>query len=448
MDGERKRRMGKSLGRRFDKGNLLIIGALLISVCALVGVFTGCSSGSADNQNLSFEEIEAPKVDSVWLFGILANDYLVINDTVKSGWTLSHMLLPYGISQQQIIDIDLALKDSAVQIKYIVEGKPFTVFQREMDSVKSTFYLVYQPDMYSYVMMDFSSAEGVVINRIYKEVEYVERTISGSIVKNSNLSNELNKHTGKYSLTASLAEGVEAIFAWSIDFFKLQVDDKFVIVYDEKLVDGEAFGMERIKYMWFEHAGKGKFAFYYLTDSLNNLSGYYDEEGREMKRPFLMAPVQYARISSAYNLNRIHPIYKQRKAHLGTDYAAPTGTPILATADGTVTHATRAGGNGIYVKLKHNNVYETQYLHMSKIADGIKPGARVNQGQVIGFVGQTGAATGPHVCYRFWKNGKQVDHRAEKFPNAEPMDKALIPTYKQYIETLKHKLDEEIKKQF
>lgn len=437
--------MGKDVGRRFNKRNILVLRVIAFLLFGVFLVFISCEFDFKPGQT---EEATAdplePMVDSVWLFGILANDYTVVQDTVKSGWTLSHMLMPYSINQQQIISADLALRDSSVNLKYIVDGKPFTVFVRHTDSLITTDYIVYQPDIFSYVIMDFSSSETILVQRVNRDVEYVERIIAGRIEKNSNLSSELNKHTGKYALTAALAEGVESIFAWSIDFFKLQVHDKFVIVYDEKLVDGEPYGMDRIKYMWFEHAGKGKYAFYYMTDSTNSIAGYYDEEAREMKRPFLMSPVQYARISSAYNLNRIHPIYKQRKAHLGTDYAAPSGTPILSTADGTVTQATRSGGNGIYVKLKHSGVYETQYLHMSKIAEGIKPGVRVGQGQVIGYVGQTGAATGPHVCYRFWKNGKQVDHRAEKFPNSEPMDKSLVPYYKSIIKPLKESLDLEI----
>jgi len=438
--------MGKGLGGRFNKGNILNHIVRFVHICLLGGMLlSSCEYDLKPATSMIVDELEpTAQLDSTFLFGIYADDYAILQDTVRSGWTLSHMLLPYGISQYQVNLADAVLRDSSVNVRYIVEGKPFTVFTYEQDSLVTTAYLVYEPDLYSFVVMDFRNPDTVFANRIEKEVVYVERLIAGEIAKNSNLSNELNQLTGAYSVTAALAEGVEAIYAWSIDFFKLQVGDKFVVVYDEKVVDDQAYGVDRIKYIWFEHNGKGKYAFHYVTDSVQGFSGYYDEEAREMKRPFLMSPVKFARISSAYNLNRIHPIYKQRKAHLGTDYAAPTGTPILATADGTVTQATRSGGNGIYVKLRHNSVYETQYLHMSKIADGIRPGVRIAQGQVIGYVGQTGAATGPHVCYRFWKNGKQVDHRAEKFPNSEPMDKSLIPDYKTYIAPLKAKLDQRI----
>jgi murein DD-endopeptidase MepM/ murein hydrolase activator NlpD len=218
-----------------------------------------------------------------------------------------------------------------------------------------------------------------------------------------------------------------------------------VVFYDEKAVEGVPYAVDNISYAWFEHRDEGIFAFNF-QDSTGEVSGYYDEKGREMKRPFLMSPVKFARISSSFNMNRFHPIYKTRRPHLGTDYAAPTGTPIIATADGTVSRASRSRGNGIYVKLRHNKTYDTQYLHMSKIADGIRPGVRVKQGQVIGYVGSTGAATGPHVCYRFWKNGRQINHRAEKFPNSEPMKDEVIPEYLEFIEPLKKELDEEIEK--
>jgi len=374
------------------------------------------------------------------LFGFSRSEYEVIHDTIQSGWTLSHMLLPYAVSQYQVNLSDLRMKDSTIGLNYVNVGRPFTVFYSMNDTNQAAKYVVYEPDVYSFVTFDYTS-DSVVISRTMKDVRVNERIISGEIIKNSNLSVEINKQVQTYALTAALADGIESIYAWSIDFFKLQEGDKFIVVYDEKSIDGVSYGIGEIKYTWFEHSGDGKYAFLYTTDSTNNSRGYYDEKAREMKRPFLMSPVKFARMTSAYNLNRIHPIYKQKRAHLGTDYAAPTGTPILATADGTVVKAARSGGNGIYVKLRHNTVYETQYLHMSKHGEGIREGVRVKQGQVIGYVGSTGAATGPHVCYRFWKNGKQVDHRAQKFPNSEPMKKELIPGYLNYIAPFKSKLD-------
>lgn len=375
-------------------------------------------------------------------FGFDLDNYEVFHDTIQHGWTLSHVLSPFGIDQFTINTAAAKAKDSLIGLNYVLTGKAFTVLTAKGDTSKTAKYVVYEPDVFSYITFDFTK-DSVEIFKKNRPTEIHEKTITGMIYPNSNLSVELNKSFETYAMTASLADAIEGVFAWSIDFFKLQAGDRYAVVYDEKSIDSVAYSIDKINYVWFEHAGEGIYAFYF-KDSTGTVEGYYDEKGREMKRPFLMSPVKFARISSSFNRNRFHPIYKTRRAHLGTDYAAPTGTPILATADGNVTKASRSRGNGIYVKLRHNSTYETQYLHMSKIATGIHPGIRVKQGQVIGYVGSTGAATGPHVCYRFWKNGKQINHRAEKFPKSEPMKEELIPTYLKYIEPLKKQLDEEI----
>lgn len=398
-----------------------------------------------NNGSLIIDTLEEKTTNLI--FGFSPKDYNIYYDTVQHGWTLSHILLPYGLSQHSINQAATIAKDSAVALNYVVKGKPFIVFTEKGDTLKRVKHLVYQPDVFSYITFTFMQ-DSISVFRHQKDVEYKERRIFGEIEQNSNLSSELNKHFDSYNMTAAAAFAIEGVFAWSIDFFKLQAGDKFVVIFDEKAVDDIPYSIDKIKYMWFNHAGKGMYAFHYTTDSVANISGYYDEKGNEMKRPFLMSPVKFSRISSSYNLNRIHPIYKTRRAHLGTDYAAPTGTPILATADGTVSKASRSKGNGIYVKIRHNSVYETQYLHMSKIADGIRPRVRVTQGQVIGYVGATGAATGPHVCYRFWKNGRQINHRTEQFPDSEPMDEELIPTYLEFIQPLKKELDKLIEQTF
>jgi murein DD-endopeptidase MepM/ murein hydrolase activator NlpD len=242
-------------------------------------------------------------------------------------------------------------------------------------------------------------------------------------------------------MTGEMAEYIAGVFAWTIDFFRLHPGDAFKVKYDEKSVEGIPYTVDKISAAWFRHQGKEFFAFRYVIDSAGNKVGFFDEKGKEMKRPFLMAPVKYSRISSGFSLKRFHPVQKYWKAHLGTDYAAPHGTPIMATADGYVIAATYAGGNGNYVKIKHDEVYSTQYLHMSGFAPGIKKGVFVRQGETIGYVGSTGLATGPHVCYRFWKNGQQIDHRAEKFPESVPMVDSLLPDYLEFIKPIKAELD-------
>ncbi|MFA5574683.1 MAG: M23 family metallopeptidase [Brumimicrobium sp.] len=383
---------------------------------------------------VQFAKIDKPKN---LLFGFDLDYYDHDRDTVKSGMTWSDLFSPFDVSTYVINTTVERLKDSLINLKYLVAGRTFVTFKHKEEGKG---HIVYEPDPFSYITFEIEN-DSIEVIRKNKPIEINERTVTGIIEPNSNLSVEMSKNFDSYSMTAELASYLEGIYAWSIDFFRLQPNDKFIIVYDEKSVDGKAYGVEDVKYAWFEHSGQGLYAFYY-KDSLQDISGWYNENGEEMKRPFLKAPVQYSRISSSFNLGRFHPVLKRKKAHLGTDYAAPTGTPIYSTADGTITKAGYTGGNGNYVKVRHNKTYETQYLHMSRIKEGIRPGVFVKQGDVIGYVGQTGLATGPHVCYRFWKNGKQIDPRSEKFPKSEPMKEEAIPQYLEFISPYKAKMDE------
>ncbi|WP_417265078.1 peptidoglycan DD-metalloendopeptidase family protein [Brumimicrobium sp.] len=407
--------------------------------------FTSCGQRKqAKNELTRIENQDTVQVEKNLLFGFDLAEYEVHFDTVKKGWTWNNLFANFEIDQHTINTTAENLKDSLIGLKYIVAGKPFTTFKAKKGNKDTPTYLVYEPDAFSYISFDFST-DSVQVKKEFRPVEIKEKMVSGVIQKNSNLSVEMGKNFESYMMTASLTDAIEGIYAWSVDFFKLQVGDKFVVVYDEKSVDGKPYAVDKINYVWFEHADQGLYAFNY-TDSTGEVSGFYDQLGNEMKRPFLMSPLKFSRISSSFNMNRLHPIYKTRRPHLGTDYAAPTGTPILATADGTISRASRSRGNGIYVKIRHNKTYDTQYLHMSKIADGIREGVRVKQGDVIGYVGSTGAATGPHVCYRFWKNGKQINHRAEKFPKSEPMKEEVKPLYLEHISPLKERLESEITK--
>jgi murein DD-endopeptidase MepM/ murein hydrolase activator NlpD len=231
------------------------------------------------------------------------------------------------------------------------------------------------------------------------------------------------------------------IYAWSIDFFHLQKGDNFKLIYDEKFIDDTvSVGVGNIRAAYFEHKGKPTYAFHFMTDSINNRSDYYDDNAKFLRRQFLKAPLEFSRISSRYNLNRRIKFYGYRlRPHLGTDFAAPVGTPIKSTANGTVIASEYNRGNGNYVKVKHNATYTTQYLHMSKRK--VRVGQSVRQGDVIGYVGMTGNTSGPHVCYRFWKNGKQIDPLKEKFPEAEPIRDDFKEQYFSFIKPLKTQLE-------
>lgn len=222
------------------------------------------------------------------------------------------------------------------------------------------------------------------------------------------------------NISNELTNGFVDIFAWQVDFGRLQKGDKFKLIYTEKQVEGKPIGIASIDAIYFEHFGSGYYAFPFDQEATGDVD-YFDEKGNSLRKALLKYPIEFTRISSRFNPNRFHPVAKVFRAHNGTDFAAPTGTPIRAAGDGIVLEAQYKGGNGNYVKIRHNATYSTQYLHMSKIGAGIRPGTRVRQGQTIGFVGSTGLANGPHLCYRFWKNGVQVDALKVQLPAAEPV---------------------------
>ncbi len=232
---------------------------------------------------------------------------------------------------------------------------------------------------------------------------------------------KLSKTLQDANISPVLAIELSNVYAWAIDFYRIQKNDWFKVVYEEKSVEGKSIGIGRIISAQFNHGGKDFYAHLFNQDGIPD---YFDEKANSLRKAFLKSPLKFGRLTSGFTMKRFHPVQKINKAHLGTDYAAPSGTPILSTGNGTVIESAYGVFNGNYVKIKHNSTYTTQYLHMSK--RGVKKGESVKQGDVIGYVGSTGLATGPHVCYRFWKNGKQTNHLAEEFPTSDP----IKPNYK------------------
>ena len=372
-------------------------------------------------------------------YGFVLDSFQVKRDTVEENWTMSHMFAPYGVSQWNINVAAERAADSLVGLRYVKEGVPFIILSELGDTSEAAQYFIYPKNIIDYVIFDFR--DSVVVEKRSKPNEITERILSGEIIQNSNLTFALDQQLEDINMTGEMAEYVAGVFAWTIDFFRLHPGDEFKVIYNEKSVEGTPYAVGGISSAWFKHQGHEFYAFQYALDSAGTQVGFFNEEGKEMRRPFLMAPVKYSRISSGYSGRRFHPVQKRWKAHLGTDYAAPKGTPIMSTANGTVIAASYTGGNGNYVKVKHDETYTTQYLHMTGFAEGIRKGVYVEQGQTIGYVGSTGLATGPHVCYRFWKNGKQIDHRGEKFPYSIPMVDSLLPSYMEYIGPIRARID-------
>lgn len=365
-------------------------------------------------------------------FGFTLNDFKVVHDTIKSGDTFGKLLGEEGYDAAAIHKITEKIKDSFA-LRDIRVGKPFTMLkQKQAPNALQVF--VYQPDAMSYYVVDLRDT----IARAYKKTRplTIKRRIIAAEIEGS-LSETLN---AAGATSPALAHELSEMYAWSIDFFKIQKGDKFAVAVNERYIDGTQYaGIESIEASYFEYKGKRIYAFPFKKDPNSKKVDYYDEEGKVLKSMFLKAPLKFSRISSRFSPRRFHPVQGRWKAHNGTDYAAPHGTPIMTTASGTVERTGYTAGNGNFVKVRHNGNYSTQYLHMSKIL--VRQGQRVTQGDIIGKVGSTGLATGPHVCYRFWKNGVQVDALRQKLPSSEPMSAAEKPRFVAYMTPLKKELD-------
>lgn len=364
-------------------------------------------------------------------FGIVFNDYKVKIDTLKSGDTFSTILEGYELNNNSTFQVTEKIKDS-FNLRSIKAGKPYYIFLNKKNN-KDLEYFVYVKDRTSYLVVDFRDSTLVVQEKV-RPSTIKRRTIAAEI------EGSLSETLSREGVSAGVASKLAKIFEYSIDFFKIQKGDKFAITLNERYIQDSIYdGVVDIEASYFEYKGKKIYAFPYKMSENQKYPDYYDEEGKGLKNMFLKAPLDFFRISSKFSGRRFHPVQQRWKAHNGTDYAAPHGTPIKTTAAGVVERTGYTAGNGNYVKVKHTATYSTQYLHMSKIL--VKTGQRVSQGQVIGKVGSTGLATGPHVCYRFWKNGVQVDPLRLNLPNAEPMDKSHKAKYLVKIEPLKKELD-------
>ena len=393
-------------------------------------LFRVISADSLESKvEISSDEIDLTVQEPTFYLTIPSDTLRFENHKIVSGESFGALLGKRGISTSQIYKIAAAVEDefNVRRIRAEVEVKFATG-----DSSIFPSYFIYPESKYEYWIV--SLQDSLYAKKVEKKRTVRRREISGTIEDALYLS--VARAGGTQALAMSLVE----VYAWSIDFFRLQKGDQFSVVYEEEYVDDTTYvGLKGVIASNIKHVDNDFYAFPYKNEL--GFHDYYDEEGRSLRKTFLRAPLDFTRISSRYSGRRFHPVQKRWKAHLGTDYAAPTGTPIMTTADGVVIAAKYTSANGNYVKVRHNGTYTTQYLHMSKIGSGVKNGVRVKQGDVIGYVGSTGLATGPHVCYRFWVNGKQVDPYKQKLPDAEPLTAERMSEYKTYMNELKTRLD-------
>ncbi|MBK8340812.1 MAG: peptidoglycan DD-metalloendopeptidase family protein [Flavobacteriales bacterium] len=354
-----------------------------------------------------FPEDTIPDAPSA--YGIPLSGFIVERGSVGAGSTFGDLLAQHGVDYATV-DSLVRLAEGTFDVRKLRTGHPIAFIFTD-DEHRELRYFVYEADQVQQVI--FTTADPLAVNTHHKPIKEEHRALEVEVT--GALYNDLARAGVDPMLSMQLAE----VFAWTVDFYRIQKGDKFTVVFLERTVDGERYGDPEVLAARYRSGDKEKEAFRFTQEEATT---YFDAEGNSLRKAFLQAPIKFSRISSGFSRKRFHPVQKRFKAHLGTDYAAPYGTPILAVGDGVVEKAGRTAGNGNYVKLRHNGTYSTQYLHMRKIL--VKQGQRVSQGDVLGEVGSTGLATGPHVCFRFWKNGQQVDHRREEFPSAEPVAEA------------------------
>lgn len=369
-------------------------------------------------------EVKEPQL----LYGMVVDNYTVIQDKIKRNERLGDILEAYNVPANLIHQVS-QLSRQIFDVRKIAPNKKYTLIC-DQDSLKTAKVLVYEPNQIDYIVFRFEDTLWVDVCQ--RDVVILEKSIAGEI--RSNLSETIEELGISHELTNRFVD----IFGWQVDFQRLQKGDKFKLIYEEAQVEGVSVGIKQINGIYFEHSGSPYYAFPF--DQGEGVD-YFDEEGNSLRKALLKYPIEFTRISSRYSMSRFHPVQKRYKAHLGTDFAAPSGTPIRSVGDGIIEEAQYKSNNGNYVKVRHNGTYTTQYLHMSRIADGVRAGTKVRQGQTIGYVGSTGLATGPHLCYRFWRNGVQVDALRVELPPSQPVKKEAMESFAEVRQAIIMKLD-------
>jgi murein DD-endopeptidase MepM/ murein hydrolase activator NlpD len=402
------------LNLQLRKSYIAAFGLALIVLISL-GFYSQNQEAATPQKEVKLSAFPVTVPTIAWGFAI---DTLQVEPTtIEEGQSLSDLLIAAGCTNDQMQQLITNASD-VFDLRAMRAGKPLIKLAK--DTTQAIDYLIYEPSRYSYIV--FELKDDLSVWETKREV--ITKVVSAAGIIEGSLWNAMVDRGYSYELTAKMEDALQ----WSIDFHHLQVDDEFRLIYEEDFIEGEPVAVKNVIAAQYK-TGDTYFHSIYFDNGDPEVTGYYSLEGKPMNAGFLKAPVKYARISSRYNLNRFHPVLKYRRPHYGTDYAAPYGTPIIAVGNGVVTTAGYTKGNGNYVKIRHNETHETQYLHMQKFAQGIRSGVPVKQGQVIGYVGSTGLATGPHVCFRFWQNGKQVNHLNLQLPPAKPLAEDLMPDF-------------------
>ncbi len=363
--------------------------------------------------------------------GFCTDTMEVVSGKVKSGQFFSTLLGSLGMNAKDAYDLTLAC-DTVFDVKKLRVGNEYQAYYSSPDSTAKTLeYLVYERDRESQVVFSCRPPFGAKVHmkETFIESKYADVTITSS----------LWNAMVDAGISPLLISSISDIYAWSIDFFAVQKGDRFKVLYEQKVCDGEVIAIDTVRYAEFSHDGSVLPMIMYNQHDGGNI--WWNEKGESMRKAFLKAPLKYSRVSSGFSYARRHPVTRKVRPHTGVDYAAPTGTPVQTIGDGTVTSIKYEGAGGKTVRIRHNSVYSTAYLHLSRYASGLKVGQRVRQGEVIGYVGSTGRSTGPHLDFRVWKNGTPINPLKMDSPPAEPLKKENMDAFEAMAEKYKARID-------
>lgn len=390
--------------------------------------FAGCGGGRSQ-EGVTEQVPSAEKADSCLLFGFDPAQMTVRDGNVRSGEFFSTLLMKLGMSAGDAYLLSEAC-DTVFDVRSLRVGNAYQAYYSP-SSTGALEYLVYWQDRVNGVVFKCTAPYSVwkVARPVVTEHRYADVTISSS------LWNDMLAAGVSPLLILSLSD----IYAWTVDFFGLQKGDRFRVFYDEKTCDGDVIAVDTVRYAVFTHQGEDFPAVMFDQGDGGNI--YWNEKGESMRKAFLKAPLQYSRISSGFSYARRHPVTRRVQPHTGVDYAAPAGTPVMTIGDGVVTSRRNEGAGGNVVRIRHNSVYSTAYLHLSRYASGLKVGQRVRQGEVIGYVGSTGRSTGPHLDFRVWKNGSPINPLKMESPPAEPLKKEFSEDFEAVCLAYSRRLD-------
>ena len=399
-----------------------------VTLLAFVSILLVCSCGrsEATHENecltsVTHEQFEENKL------GFCPDSLRCQDGKVKSGQFFSTLLGSLGMTAQQAYNLTQAC-DTVFDVKTLRVGNTYKAYYSSGDQFE---YLVYDRDRMHQVVFDCTEPYELWVYEkpVTRNEKYADVTISSS------LWNDMIAADVSPLLILSLSD----IYAWTVDFFGLQKGDRFRVLYQETVCDGDVISVDTVRYAVFSHRGEDFPAIMYDQQDGGNL--WWNEKGESMRKAFLKAPLKFSRISSGFSYARKHPVTRKVQPHTGVDYAAPKGTPVMTIGDGVITSMKYEGAGGNTIRIRHNSVYSTAYLHLSGYAKGLKVGQRVRQGDVIGYVGSTGRSTGPHLDFRVWKNGTPINPLKMDSPPAEPLKQENMESFTQTWQSYQHQID-------